>query len=581
MSEPGKTANSSIKFRKVMGRTYLHEDRLKDAVDVFLGILRDDPEDVDTLLELGNLYLASGNGRTAAQLFHKVLSLEPERKIIEKQLALAAIEEEQDLPEEPVPTDPEAISRMLQRLTGKSEPFSDQEIHRAYEMLQSILASPHPADEVAERLDEIGSLLPALIELNIIQARADGQPGIAEALQNLQINIALQKNPSADDNGKYPVRKAGAAYRRRFKGYVLLLVPDWQHISGRVALACNALRSGGCKVQVADSLRGLTGPRPDVVIASNPHLNPANSGDLAAFTEARIPVIVDLEADFENIPVYHPGYGEMGLGRKASSQAYVSALAAASAITAPSGAMVSALRGAGYPARYLPHGWERDGGQRPKEARQRAGLRLGWAGCGQPLEDIALIRRVLIRVLYEFENVQVVIMGSAAAYQLFDSVPDSQKIYLPCATPEEQRAHFGQIDIFLAPMRTHPFNDTRSDEFLVEAGARAIPWVASPVPAFYEWGKGGLIATTREEWHTYLRQLVMDADLRSSLGREGSLAAGQRESKRIGDCWTETIEQVLGRLPENLTIEPAPARLPVSVHGYPEASVTQPLVVHS
>jgi hypothetical protein len=53
-----KSQNSTLKFRKIMGRTYLHENRLEDAVDIFIGILRDDPDDVETLMELGDLCLA-------------------------------------------------------------------------------------------------------------------------------------------------------------------------------------------------------------------------------------------------------------------------------------------------------------------------------------------------------------------------------------------------------------------------------------------------------------------------------------------------------------------------------------------
>ncbi len=191
MIETSRTQNPNLKFRKTIARTYLRADRLKDAVEIFLGILQDAPDDVDTLLDLGNLYLASGSGKTAARLFRRVLELAPERTIIKKQLDLATNEEDSDLPEEPVSTDSEAIARLLQRLTGESEPILEREVVNAYEMLQKILTSPCPGDEVANSLDEIGKLLPALIELNIRQARADGKAAVAEALQNVQMNIAL------------------------------------------------------------------------------------------------------------------------------------------------------------------------------------------------------------------------------------------------------------------------------------------------------------------------------------------------------------------------------------------------------
>ena len=65
MQSPQTTVSSALKVRKIIGRTYLNDNRLEEALDVFSGILRDYPQDVESLVILGNLYLASGDGKSA------------------------------------------------------------------------------------------------------------------------------------------------------------------------------------------------------------------------------------------------------------------------------------------------------------------------------------------------------------------------------------------------------------------------------------------------------------------------------------------------------------------------------------
>jgi len=85
------------------------------------------------------------------------------------------------------------------------------------------------------------------------------------------------------------------------------------------------------------------------------------------------------------------------------------------------------------------------------------------------------------------------------------------------------------VDILLVPMRDTPFNRCQSDRRLVEAGARRLPWIASPIPAFITWETGGLIADTPDEWFSHLGQLILDPDLRSTLGQAGWRKAESRE----------------------------------------------------
>jgi hypothetical protein len=96
----------------------------------------------------------------------------------------------------------------------------------------------------------------------------------------------------------------------------------------------------------------------------------------------------------------------------------------------------------------------------------------------------------------------------------------------------------------LVPLRNLPYNVSLPDTTLVEAGARGIPWIASPIPAFRSWDAGGLISESPDEWHLNLRHLVMDADLRTRLGKAGKQAAQTREMGQLANLWLKLISRV-------------------------------------
>jgi glycosyltransferase involved in cell wall biosynthesis len=548
MSTPTKSQGINLKFRKIMAWTYLQENRLEDAVDIIVGILQDYPNDVDALMTLGNLYLSSGNPRTARKLFQRALEVDPNRTEIRQQDELARQKPTQGLPEEPVPTDIEAIARLLNRLTHKVRRPSETEIIQAAEILKTIMTSEQPGEEIAKRLDEMDNLLPALIEINIWQARADGQHDLAEVLQNIQINIAMQKctegqEPQTDES--LELFDTSFLPKHDFSGRVTVLVPDVQFPSARVALICRALQDSGCSLNLMETFSPENNEMPDLVIASNPHLNPDQAQSLALCSSLRIPIIVDLDCDFENLPVHHPDYAAIGLINQEISRAYTSSRLLADLITVPSAEMADSLNSAGYQAALMPDGWDRQERSWKRNTVQSSHVNIGWVeGPGQ-MEDLALLRRVLIRVLREYDRARIVIVGSEEAHRLFEHVPEERRLFFSPASEDEYREQLDQIDVLIAPMRKNPFNLSQSDRLLLEAGVKGIPWVASPVPAFVQWKSGGLLASTQEEWHTSLRHLVKDQELRERLGREGYRVACNREATYLSALWISTIEQVI------------------------------------
>ncbi|NOH01771.1 MAG: hypothetical protein HND47_07330 [Chloroflexi bacterium] len=345
-ARPMKSMQPELQVRKILGRTYLNENRLAEALDIFTKILMDYPDDLETLLILGGFYLAGGDGKTAKSIYLRAQQLDPQNQAIARQIVMAE-ELEDSGSAEPVPTDLEAVARLLQRLTGGTRGVQEKDILRAAQLLEKIIHSENPAGLISNHLDEIDSLLLALIEVNIRQAHADGRLEVAEALRNLQLNIDYQLTTREDAKPVFDDRTA--SNHAIFQGDLLMLLPDLEQKSKRMALLSPALGSLGCRVNEKDDYVPGRDPKPEVVIAGNPHTNPALLESLSALSAAGIPIILDLDSDFEHLPVSHREYDTKGLGTHALSNAYTAALSLADIVSVPSEEQAASLQGPDAP----------------------------------------------------------------------------------------------------------------------------------------------------------------------------------------------------------------------------------------
>jgi glycosyltransferase involved in cell wall biosynthesis len=530
-----------LKVRKILGRTYLNENRLAEALDVFSKILVDYPDDLETLLILGNFYLASGDGKTARSIYLRAREVDPENKSIERQIALAKEMDDDGLGES-APTDMPAVARLLQRLTGKTNEIDENDIMRVATLLDKIINSESPAEMVSQHLDKIDELLPALIELNIRQAYADGRPDLAEGLRNLQLNINYQLVSKEENSLEMEDTDSTSS---RFNGNVLMLVPDLEDESCRITLLKKALESLNCRVNERVEYIPGRDSKPDVVITSNPHTNPRLIDSLSALSAVGVPIILDLDADFESQPVSHHDYNKQGLGTQARSNAYAAALSLAHMVSVPSEMQAVSLRNVAEQTCVLPDGWSQQNKLWEKDPPSHDTINIGWVGSSGQLEDLVSIRRFIIRITREFPNTRVVIIGNPGAYRLFESLPENRRLYLPVVSHEEFPYLLSQLDILLVPLRNTPYNLSLPDSMLMQAGARGIPWIASAIPAFRRWSSGGILCESLDEWHLNLRHLVMDKELRSNLGKAGRNAARSREMDYVGKAWLEKIDQVM------------------------------------
>ncbi|GAP09682.1 protein containing tetratricopeptide repeat [Bellilinea caldifistulae] len=530
-----------LKIRKTLGRSYLDENRVEEAAQLFSAILQDYPDDVDSLVAMGNLYLAAGEGGQARRFYERALWLDPHNEELRRQIE-KAWSESWNLQNQPLPNDPVLVGRLLQRLTGRRKEIDEDDLNRAAGILYRILHAENPAREIAERLDEMDEILPALLEINIRQAQVDGNVEIEQALRALQSAIQTQM-AERDQSAACPEEDAQKLSFTQWK--VLLLESEAFGRANRMGLLEAALQQAGAVVERSLSQCLQEGQQPDLIVAPNPHLRPENLEGIVRLTGLGVPLLVDLETDFEQLPVNHPLYAQFGLGTPARGKAYAAALLLADCITVPSPLQADSLRSAGRPAVYVPDGWTRTNFLWLQEGEPRQTIHLGWVANPSQSEDLASIRRAVVRVMREFPHTRLVVIGDYQAYHLFDILAENRRMYLPMTGVEEFPYLLEQVDILMIPLRNHPYNDSISDQILVEAGIKAIPWVGSPVVPFSRWMAGGRLAGSIDEWHLHLRELVMDGDHRKGMGLMGQKMALSRESSEVTLLWLRTLEKAI------------------------------------
>lgn len=537
---------SNHKTRKAAAKNRLNNNELAEAVRIYVELLREDPEDIDSLITLGNLYLAVGNGKSARALYKRAQEKEPNNRVVQCQIQLTNSEACQGDPDLP-PTHPAAIARLIKELTGVQQESEDQDLSRAAKLLENIIHSDNPAEQVANQFEEIDRLLPALVEINIRQAWADGRPELVESLQMVKQNILSQINLE-EKTPTEPATLAGKPSRSglpKGNARVLLLKDANGSLSERMSLVEASLGTLGCEVYPQFEYHPIKDPLPDVAIVNNPHVNPKVLESLAALSASQVPIIVDLDNNFEQMPVSHPIYAVAGLGTQARYKAFNTAMVLADLITVNSEALAKSLGSKEFNVRVIPDGWMSENHFWHDSNNQRSTINLGWISKTGQLEDLALIRRVVTRIIREFSNTQILVIGDSQAYRLFESIPENRRNYLPLLSSQEYPYQLGQVDILLVPLRNDPYHQSISDKMLVEASAKGIPWIASPNLAFIRWQAGGLIANTQEEWYVYLRQMVMNADIRQNFTQAGRIAAKSRDASRVGEHWLQAVQDLM------------------------------------
>ena len=224
--------------------------------------------------------------------------------------------------------------------------IDDEDLERAADILQEMLNSSQPVEVVSARLREIHELLPAFIKLNVQNALAEGRPDISGALSEVLERTAL--HPPGGHGGSPPwahaIPEIHANGLRVSDRRVALLRDPHSGAMSRQAVAAEALRRIGCPIDEFSDASDITFTDYEIVLAHNPHAVPACMKRSAEFAAAGVPLVVDLDCDFESMPLSDKRYATHGLGTLERARAFSAMTLLADCVTVPNEAMMNLIQ---------------------------------------------------------------------------------------------------------------------------------------------------------------------------------------------------------------------------------------------
>lgn len=255
-------------------------------------------------------------------------------------------------------------------------------------------------------------------------------------------------------------------------------------------------------------------------------------------------VIIDFDDDFFAIPKHNPAFGYTGAGHPTYLNTLKNVISSPEIImTYASPELITRYRRDGI---IIPNCWDEENTAWQLPKRTKPGrVTVGFSGTTTHREDFKLVEPVLKRLFAEYDNLDLVVSLDDYIYSLFLYVPEERKTYLPGVPYADYPEIYSWIDILVVPLRDTFFNRAKSDIKLVECGASHTAYVASDMPVYRDWGEGGYVAKTEQEWEQALRKLIEDAKLRTSMAEAGYQKALTRTSKLYTDKWLAVIEEVL------------------------------------
>jgi glycosyltransferase involved in cell wall biosynthesis len=171
---------------------------------------------------------------------------------------------------------------------------------------------------------------------------------------------------------------------------------------------------------------------------------------------------------------------------------------------------------------------------------------IGWAGSTTHAMDFAQAGRMLKKVASRLPDVHFHFAGADYGYNLFPKDRYKFTDFFPII--EDHYHNVATIDIGIAPLAPHVFNQSKSSVKALEYAALGIPVVAShsePYRDFVKHGETGFLVRTDYEWVDYITRLVKDHALRADMAAASKALAAENTIQKNAYRWEDAIRSLL------------------------------------
>jgi glycosyltransferase involved in cell wall biosynthesis len=168
---------------------------------------------------------------------------------------------------------------------------------------------------------------------------------------------------------------------------------------------------------------------------------------------------------------------------------------------------------------------------------------VGWAGSHTHAMDWAMVDAELVRYLRKTRRAELHVMGGMDP--LWSRVPTHRMRVTGWTDSVDEYRRRLDFHIGLAPLKQHPFNESKSFIKALEYAACGIPVVASdvgPYRDFVRHGETGWLVRKPGEFLRYLLDLTHDEAMREEMGRNARKLAAEHTLEATAPLWERALK---------------------------------------
>jgi glycosyltransferase involved in cell wall biosynthesis len=325
----------------------------------------------------------------------------------------------------------------------------------------------------------------------------------------------------------------------------------------RSVLPAMAVRWHGHDVARSADVRAMPWPDgPDVIVGSRV----SNPGPVGLWERIRkdsdATLILDLDDDYLHIDETSNPRAN-AFWDVAQQARLLKAVSLAHRVTVASEGLADVMRRYHDDVVVVPNGLHAAWLSAPRDYHGDGPVRIGWAGTSSTIHELPLAAKALNRIL-DYRDPRghtptVTTIGVPARWvkwagldvdrvQILEMIPNSDRYLVAAAN------HF---DIWVAPYRDIPFNNSKVPTKALEAGFLGIPIVASSIRPYedaVDHGATGFLVRQSHEWGRWLKRLVDNPDLRQSMGLAARARASAYIMQGLALDWVDAMT-VRGKVP--------------------------------
>ncbi len=499
--------------------------KVEEALQYYQDALRLQPYSAQAHQNLGIAYTILGRYSEAEDSYRRALELDEDNRFSWMGLArvcivLGKVQEGVEILAALVksdPQDPQALTLLAECYEQGGDFASARELYQqalnvddAYELAQKGLERVKSQESALDQVDK--------------QALAQKLNALKSKLQAQQVRVTSSQPSSATT--------------------ILFCGPAMVSSELRFGALAQELNRRGYQVRVTTRAGDDSKETLHYAFFSRPHFSEELTQAVLRIKADGTKVIVDLDEDFFALPPEYEGYASLSAVHPQIALRLRQVLQAADVVTVPSESLQDVYRSKTNRVVLLPYGWDETNPMWTKPILKGAAAKVGIVATHTQPPDLPALGNSLQRIFQENGRVLLGIIAGMEVYEKLNGIDEERKFFVPPSRIEDYPFLLADFDLLLFPLADNSYNRSKSDLALLECAARKVCWVATPIPAYQAWEKGGLFASSAVEWKEAIETLLNSPTQRYQLSEEGHRKAQQRTTNKITEQWIELLQSL-------------------------------------